>query len=213
LQDYATLQHMMREVQQNIAWRQANIGAMTQEVARLRSQLGSAEAAASAAPSQQGQRAPAASPSASPSVARSGSQAPAPIQQSAAQYGLSVAAVVFLGGMLLPSWEDKLGLGGGLRKYSNAVVEPACMPAGLPACCCHLVCVQTFGLQRRGVCLPAPCPPAAGAAYYDLITSLGLPSTLAEVDPIVASHCGGIIGVLTAYRLMGGGENKTGGGQ
>ena len=115
LQDYATLQHMMREVQQNIAWRQANIGAMTQEVARLRSQLGSAEAAAGAAPSQQGQRAPAASPSASPAAARSGSQAPAPIQQSAAQYGLSVAAVVFLGGVLLPSWEDKLGLGGGLR--------------------------------------------------------------------------------------------------
>jgi hypothetical protein len=39
---------------------------------------------------------------------------------------------------------------------------------------------------------------AAGAAYYDLISSLGLPTQLAEVDPMVASHCGGIVGVLSA---------------
>jgi hypothetical protein len=30
---------------------------------------------------------------------------------------------------------------------------------------------------------------------------MGLPIQLAEVDPIVASHCGGVAGILTAQRM------------
>mmetsp|Transcript_16873 Transcript_16873/g.27418 ORF Transcript_16873/g.27418 Transcript_16873/m.27418 type:complete len:399 (+) Transcript_16873:254-1450(+) len=41
-----------------------------------------------------------------------------------------------------------------------------------------------------------------GASYYDFITSVGLPAQLAEVDPIVASFCGGMVGVLTALLLV-----------
>jgi len=41
-----------------------------------------------------------------------------------------------------------------------------------------------------------------GASYYEFITSIGLPPQLAEVDPIVASFCGGMIGVLSALLVV-----------
>lgn len=50
-------------------------------------------------------------------------------------------------------------------------------------------------------CLPTACAPPAANNYYDVITSMGLPIQLAEVDPIVASHCGGVAGILTAQRM------------
>jgi hypothetical protein len=42
----------------------------------------------------------------------------------------------------------------------------------------------------------------AGTSYYEFITSMQLPSQLAEVDPIVASFCGGAVGVLTSLLIV-----------
>lgn len=41
-----------------------------------------------------------------------------------------------------------------------------------------------------------------GSSYYDFIRSVHLPTQLAEVDPIVASFCGGSVGVLTALLIV-----------
>lgn len=41
-----------------------------------------------------------------------------------------------------------------------------------------------------------------GTSYADFISSIHLPSQLAEVDPIVASFCGGAVGVLTALLIV-----------
>jgi len=41
-----------------------------------------------------------------------------------------------------------------------------------------------------------------GQTYYDFIKSLHLPRQLAAVDPIVASFCGGAVGVLSALLLV-----------
>ena len=40
-----------------------------------------------------------------------------------------------------------------------------------------------------------------GISYYEFITSVHLPTQLAEVDPIVASFCGGAVGVLTSLLV------------
>ncbi|PSC73190.1 hypothetical protein C2E20_3750 [Micractinium conductrix] len=41
-----------------------------------------------------------------------------------------------------------------------------------------------------------------GTSYMDVIKLLHLPTQLAEVDPIVASFCGGSVGVLTALLIV-----------
>ncbi|EFN51315.1 hypothetical protein CHLNCDRAFT_55274 [Chlorella variabilis] len=41
-----------------------------------------------------------------------------------------------------------------------------------------------------------------GSSYFDFIRSLHLPTQLAQVDPIVASFCGGGVGVLTALLIV-----------
>jgi hypothetical protein len=41
-----------------------------------------------------------------------------------------------------------------------------------------------------------------GKSYQDFIKSIGLPGQLAEVDPIVASFCGGAVGVLSALFIV-----------
>lgn len=41
-----------------------------------------------------------------------------------------------------------------------------------------------------------------GTSYYDFITSMHLPTQMAEVDPIVASFCGGAVGVLTSLLVV-----------
>lgn len=43
---------------------------------------------------------------------------------------------------------------------------------------------------------------AAGTTYADFIRNVHLPSQLAAVDPIVASFCGGAVGVLTTLLLV-----------
>ena len=41
-----------------------------------------------------------------------------------------------------------------------------------------------------------------GTSYMEFIQTIRLPSQLAEVDPIVASFCGGAVGVLSAFLLV-----------
>lgn len=41
-----------------------------------------------------------------------------------------------------------------------------------------------------------------GTTYQEFISSVHLPQQLAEVDPIVASFCGGAVGVLSALLLV-----------
>ena len=62
-------------------------------------------------------------------------------------------------------------------------------------------------LQLKGSKCPPPPPfllvvPPAGTSYMDVIKLLHLPTQLAEVDPIVASFCGGSVGVLTALLIV-----------
>lgn len=42
----------------------------------------------------------------------------------------------------------------------------------------------------------------AGTSYPDFIHSLHLPEQLAEVDPIVASFCGGAVGAVSALLVV-----------
>lgn len=41
-----------------------------------------------------------------------------------------------------------------------------------------------------------------GQSYAEFIDSIGLPSQLSQVDPIVASFCGGAVGVLSALLVV-----------
>lgn len=67
-------------------------------------------------------------------------------------YILAVATIIIFGGLIAPTLEVKLGLG--------------------------------------------------GVSYYEFITGVHLPQQLAEVDPIVASFCGGAVGVLTSLLIV-----------
>ena len=67
-------------------------------------------------------------------------------------YLMAVASIILFGGLIAPSLEVKLGLG--------------------------------------------------GLSYYEFIESMHLPTQLAEVDPIVASFCGGAVGVLTSLLVV-----------
>jgi hypothetical protein len=46
------------------------------------------------------------------------------------------------------------------------------------------------------------CVLPAGTSYPDFIHSLHLPEQLAEVDPIVASFCGGAVGAVSALLVV-----------
>ena len=41
-----------------------------------------------------------------------------------------------------------------------------------------------------------------GTSYADFVESVHLPMQLAQVDPIVASFCGGAVGVLSALLIV-----------
>ena len=45
-------------------------------------------------------------------------------------------------------------------------------------------------------------PTTAGASYREFIAQMRLPGQLAAVDPIVASFCGGAVGVLTTLIIV-----------
>ena len=53
-----------------------------------------------------------------------------------------------------------------------------------------------------GCCLPA------GTSYAEFIRMAHLPAQLAEVDPIVASFCGGEVGVLSTLMLVEANNSK-----
>ena len=42
----------------------------------------------------------------------------------------------------------------------------------------------------------------AGTTYKQFISSMHLPAQLAQVDPIVASFCGGAVGVLSTLLVV-----------
>lgn len=48
---------------------------------------------------------------------------------------------------------------------------------------------------------PVPAAPA-GTSYLDFVESVHLPRQLAQVDPIVASFCGGAVGVISALLVI-----------
>lgn len=61
--------------------------------------------------------------------------------------------------------------------------------------------VSSTAPRSASLNLPAKHIPA-GTTYRDFIASLHLPNQLADVDPIVASFCGGAVGVLSALLLV-----------
>lgn len=146
-QDFATLQSMLDEIQQNIALRQDTISLLTGEVQRLRTQMGGLEGsglntnsmsassnglsassgslqlgpgspsdkAANMAASMLAQRAerPSRAAAAGSFLENAGLfSADKSTQANVAAYAGAVAGIVFLGGVVAPVVEDKLGLGG-----------------------------------------------------------------------------------------------------
>ena len=250
-QDFATLQAMMEEIQQNIALRQDTISLLTGEVSRLTSQmdvakggmsaLSASSASLPAALSPNGRTTPpppppppsaggAASSMASAAAAAAAAfpqpsfAAPLPslfsddAKKNAALYGLSVAAVVFGAGVVAPVLEDKMGLGGERgRRAAGGGRRLGGLPAGggCPLCLQLAAPARPHARVRRAClsrtshhpCTPRTHPLLAGPAYYDFIASRGLPVQMAEVDPIIASHAGGVVGIMTA-QLMNGGQQR-----
>lgn len=47
-----------------------------------------------------------------------------------------------------------------------------------------------------------PLPSYPLRSYREFITAIHLPAQLAEVDPVVASFCGGAIGVITTLLIV-----------
>lgn len=58
-----------------------------------------------------------------------------------------------------------------------------------------------FAGQEFHFCSHLACMPV-GTTYADFIRNMHLPPQLSAVDPIVASFCGGAIGVLTTLLLV-----------
>ncbi|KAL4420422.1 hypothetical protein ABPG75_010078 [Micractinium tetrahymenae] len=182
VKDFATLQSMLDEIQQNIALRQDTISLLTGEVQRLRTQMGGLEGsglntgslpaasngAASAAALQLGPGSPS---------DKAASMAASMLAQRAERPAPAAAAGSFL---------TNAGLFSANKSTQANVAAYAGAVAG----------IVFFG----GVVAPVIEDKLGlgGPAYYDFITSNGLPNTMAEVDPIVASHAGGAVGVLTA---------------
>lgn len=69
-------------------------------------------------------------------------------------------------------------------------------PDWLAAPCCAQRRPSVAALHPPATCM------LAGTTYRDFIASLHLPNQLADVDPIVASFCGGAVGVLSALLLV-----------
>ncbi|KAL4422717.1 hypothetical protein ABPG75_008914 [Micractinium tetrahymenae] len=143
VKDFATLQ--VDEIQKNIASRRNRIFLLMEEVRRLRIQLrlrGVAEDKESILAEEQY---PSSIPFFPPITEKT-------IQLYMRLYAVTVAGIIAFGGLVAPTLEVKLGVG--------------------------------------------------GTSYFDFIRSMHLPTQLAEVDPIVASFCGGGVGVLTALLIV-----------
>jgi hypothetical protein len=138
------------ELRAQIAARRAKTFLLMEEVRRLRIQLRARGGLAGGAGLDAGGEAPAEQfPSSIPFFP--------PITEATLEtyikfYGLAVAGITLFGGLIAPSLEVHLGLG--------------------------------------------------GTSYADFIAGMRLPRQLAEVDPIVASFCGGAVGVLTSLLIV-----------
>lgn len=184
VKDFATLQSMLDEIQNNIALRQDTISLLTGEVQRLRTQMGGLEGSglntgsmSSASTNGLGAGAGALQLGPGSPSDKAASMAASMLAQRAERAAPAAAAGSFL---------ENAGLFSADKSTQANVAAYAGAVAG----------IVFFG----GVVAPVVEDKLGlgGPAYYDFITSNGLPNTMAEVDPIVASHAGGAVGVLTA---------------
>lgn len=181
VKDFATLQAMLDEVQQNISLRQDTISLLTGEVQRLSGQMGNLQGSGMSSSSNNGSSISGGNSmqlgAGSPSDKAANMAANLLAQRADGMAGAPSAAASLLSksGLFSPDKSTQANLGA----YGLAVAS-----------------IVFFG----GVVAPVleDKMGLGGAAYYDFITSSGLPNTMAEVDPIVASHAGGAAGVLTA---------------
>jgi hypothetical protein len=80
----------------------------------------------------------------------------------------------------------------------------------VPVATCHrLACAaapsrSTPAARTHRCCSlwPLAAPSPAGTSYLDFVEGLHLPRQLAQVDPIVASFCGGAVGVVSALLVI-----------
>jgi hypothetical protein len=145
VKNFANMQ--MEELEQNIQSRRNKIFLLMEEVRRLRIQqrLKDPEQAASMQEAEEGESFPSVIPFFPPVNEET-------VRLYRSIYVVGVAAIITFGGLVAPSLEVKLGLG--------------------------------------------------GVSYREFINSVHLPQQLAEVDPIVASFCGGAVGVLTSLLIV-----------
>lgn len=145
VKNFANMQ--MEELEQNIQSRRNKIFLLMEEVRRLRIQqrLKDPEQAASMQETEEGESFPSVIPFFPPVNEET-------VKLYRSIYVVGVAAIITFGGLVAPSLEVKLGMG--------------------------------------------------GVSYREFINSVHLPQQLAEVDPIVASFCGGAVGVLTSLLIV-----------
>jgi hypothetical protein len=173
VKDFATLQSMMEEIQANIALRQDTISLLTGEVTRLKGQMQTAQGLSSD----------------NGSLGHSAATLSAPISNGRAAAALPPAAAFpapsFAAPAATASSLPSIFSGDGKKDVGlyGASVAAVVFFAGVVA----PVLEDKVGL--------------GGPAYYDFIASRGLPTQMAEVDPIIASHAGGAVGIMTAQLL------------
>jgi hypothetical protein len=61
---------------------------------------------------------------------------------------------------------------------------------------------EADNVPQLTACVPLGGCGCAGSSYPEFIQSVHLPAQLAEVDPIVASFCGGAVGVVSALLVV-----------
>ncbi len=84
-------------------------------------------------------------------------------------------------------------------------VDAACLEAGRKRACVHPLAAPAQARPqqtRRGARAPSAARARAGTSYGEFIRSVHLPQQLAQVDPIVASFCGGAVGVLSTLMVV-----------
>ena len=111
-------------------------------------------------------------------------------------YLTSVSAIIIFGGLLAPVLEVKMGLGGAGLHLSLGFEPQRSLRYEVTAPCCADAVSLVRGPKSEAA------TPGAGTTYADFIRNMHLPGQLAAVDPIVASFCGGAVGVLTTLLLV-----------
>ena len=87
------------------------------------------------------------------------------------------------------------------QEVSQKLSSPAKLPGSKPLQTKPISKYLTSCMHTHfAVCQKVCC--TLGTTYADFIRNVHLPSQLAVVDPIVASFCGGAVGVLTTLLLV-----------